>query len=585
MGEEPARLERVLRPWPQHFTPLGEAEPGSWLFTSEETEQTFDQYVKQRPNRPAKKKKTIYLLPFEESGPAGKVGCYPDLELLRSMVEAWFLLPCKLLPAKNVMNKKGITKRRCIRPDEQQYDAGGVLKELESLLPRDGYCLLGVTMQDIYSGKLAFVYGLASFRSRCGVFSFARHDPCWFRCKQIPSVDIGTPPQTIYATERTAEDEANLLKGALFTMVHEIGHQFAIRHCRFFQCKMQGSNGPHDKSWHELCPVCLRKLAWNIGGSDAVPRDVNTPSLWCLERYRRLAEFYGAINAECKHDALAEAQRYVEERLAYLESEASEPPEWLPFPPDWLPFLRQKTLAPEAPEATQVPSGTPPPVSETLESPSAEVQNKSDELRKQASSPVEEKAPKTQWLCRQCSFRDEGARDAYHLLRCLPQAVQDHLNSESFEEHARGIFLAAAGQEAEAEAEAPLLLPPEAVEPLVAELVPESYRSALNCSTADLVLSFDRNEDGRISFEEFDDLLRWHFVMTMKQYFNRSAIDGSPIEEVKGTARSELSSVPSARAQPNEPSFQQMLSDLEERPDLPPAFEPLIRQRWAERFA
>ena len=32
---------------------------------------------------------TIYLLPFEESGPAGKVGCYPDLELLRSMVEAW----------------------------------------------------------------------------------------------------------------------------------------------------------------------------------------------------------------------------------------------------------------------------------------------------------------------------------------------------------------------------------------------------------------------------------------------------------------------------------------------------------------
>ena len=50
----------------------------------------FDpRYVRERPNRPARGKKTIYLLPFEESGPAGKVGCYPDLELLRSMVEAW----------------------------------------------------------------------------------------------------------------------------------------------------------------------------------------------------------------------------------------------------------------------------------------------------------------------------------------------------------------------------------------------------------------------------------------------------------------------------------------------------------------
>ena len=93
--------------------------------------------------------------------------------------------------------------------------------------------------------------------------------------------------------------------------------------------------------------------------------------------------------------------------------------------------------------------------------------------------------------------------------------------------------------------------------------------------------SFDRNEDGKISFEEFSDFLRWAHVMTVKQYFERSAIDGSPIEEVKGTARSELSSVPSARAQPNEPSFQQLLSDLGLPSDLPPDMEPMIRARWA----
>ena len=47
-----------------------------------------------------------------------------------------------------------------------------------------------------------------------------------------------------------------------------------------------------------------------------------------------------------------------------------------------------------------------------------------------------EQAPKTAWLCRQYSFRDEGARDLFHLLRSLPQNVQDHLNSDQFEEQA-----------------------------------------------------------------------------------------------------------------------------------------------------
>jgi hypothetical protein len=220
---------------------------------------------------------------------------------------------------------------------------------------------------------------------------------------------------------------------------------------------------------------------------------------------------------------------------------------------------------------------TPPPVSEKLAAMHAEAKNRLEELRNQQQA---SKEPKTQWLCRQCSFRDEGARDAFHLLRCLPQATQDHLNSEEFEARARSLFEEAADEYFALDAPREVL-PPEAIEPLVAELVPESYRSSLNCSTAELVRSFDRNEDGKISFEEFGDFLRWAHVMTVKQYFERSAIDGSPIEEVKGTARSELSSVPSARAQPNEPSFQQLLSDLGLPSDLPPDMEPMIRARWA----
>ena len=38
--------------------------------------------------------------------------------------------------------------------------------------------------------------------------------------------------------------------------------------------------------------------------------------------YRRLAELYGAVNAQVEDATLVEAQRFAEARLAYLESEA-----------------------------------------------------------------------------------------------------------------------------------------------------------------------------------------------------------------------------------------------------------------------
>ena len=64
-----------------------------------------------------------------------------------------------------------------------------ILAQLETRLPVDAHTLCGVTMADIYGygdvpGKdLArdrFVFGIASLATRCGVFSFCRHDPRFF---------------------------------------------------------------------------------------------------------------------------------------------------------------------------------------------------------------------------------------------------------------------------------------------------------------------------------------------------------------------------------------------------------------------
>jgi archaemetzincin len=57
---------------------------------------------------------------------------------------------------------------------------------------------------------------------------------------------------------------------------------FGIGHCIFFQCGMCGSNhlAESDARPIHLCPVCLRKLQYNIGFDP-------------VARYRKLERFYG----------------------------------------------------------------------------------------------------------------------------------------------------------------------------------------------------------------------------------------------------------------------------------------------------
>jgi archaemetzincin len=47
---------------------------------------------------------------------------------------------------------------------------------------------------------------------------------------------------------------------------HEVGHVLTLRHCTAFACLMNGSNhlDELDRQPLHLCPVCLRKLCWNL---------------------------------------------------------------------------------------------------------------------------------------------------------------------------------------------------------------------------------------------------------------------------------------------------------------------------------
>mmetsp|Transcript_11405 Transcript_11405/g.15351 ORF Transcript_11405/g.15351 Transcript_11405/m.15351 type:complete len:86 (+) Transcript_11405:868-1125(+) len=63
-------------------------------------------------------------------------------------------------------------------------------------------------------------------------------------------------------------------------MVHEIGHMFGLKHCIYYECTLNGSNGSfeYDRVPHRtLCPICLAKLKMNAKFN-------------CRERYSKLIE-------------------------------------------------------------------------------------------------------------------------------------------------------------------------------------------------------------------------------------------------------------------------------------------------------
>ena len=127
----------------------------------------------------------------------------------------------------------------------------------------DTFCILAITNQDLYPrDEWNFVFGLADMDTQCGTFSFHRH----------AEVD---------PSEGLSESEMKdvWMKRSCSTMVHEIGHMFGLKHCIYYECTMNGSNGSFEDRYPDrtLCPICLAKLKLNA-------------KFDCSERFQHLIE-------------------------------------------------------------------------------------------------------------------------------------------------------------------------------------------------------------------------------------------------------------------------------------------------------
>lgn len=241
------------------FEPLPPPGPHDWLAVHPERGQTFEDFVKDRPNRPDSVRNRLYFQPLEEFTPTA-----PSLELLQQFATAFFAMPASMLPSRT---GNRITSRKNPYSGHRQLLTTDILALLRKHLPADGFCILGITMQDLYPEESwNFVFGQASLRDRVGVYSFARYDPA-------------------FSGEHAAPANV-MLRRSCKVLAHETSHMFGIEHCIFFRCLMNGSNHLAESDARPLhfCPVDLKKLHYSTG-FDMAER------YGALERFSRIAGF------------------------------------------------------------------------------------------------------------------------------------------------------------------------------------------------------------------------------------------------------------------------------------------------------
>jgi archaemetzincin len=232
-------IEDRLRPLAE---PLPPPRPGDWLAEHPEKGQTFRQYLAAGPVRRGAGLSTIYLcLVGEFDGPRQSV-----VDRTAEYLGLFFDAPVvtrRRVPVAEIPDR---AKRKHPEWGDRQLLSTYLLHEvLEPDRPADALAYLALTARDLWPGEgWNFVFGEANLRRRVGVWSIYRN---------------GYPGP--------GEDAYHLcLRRTLMTAAHETGHVLTLHHCTAFRCLMNGNNHQVERDGQplHLCPVCLRKLCWNL---------------------------------------------------------------------------------------------------------------------------------------------------------------------------------------------------------------------------------------------------------------------------------------------------------------------------------
>ncbi len=272
----PASRRRAFQ-YTSHFSPIPLPGPSDWLSLHPERGQGVEDYLASHPNRPESPHDHIYIQPLSElSAERG-----PTVGELAEYARRFFGRDVTVLP---IVPFESLDVPTRMRDGHRQYHAGKVLDRLREELPHDTYCLIAVTLEDLYPrDEHDYVFGLARLHQRVGVFSFARYHPEFFGRDQ-------------------PVDRRVLVRRGLKVMSHEIGHMFGLEHCIHLHCNMNGANhlAELDRTPMHLCPVCHRKLDLALGIEPE-------------RRYADLAAYYRTLGFDVEADWAAQREAFLRE--------------------------------------------------------------------------------------------------------------------------------------------------------------------------------------------------------------------------------------------------------------------------------
>ena len=236
-------LKKILKTADNYHNPVSNPEEGDWLASHSESGQTFSQFLSDNPNKISKNRNIIYINPLQNMSQEFLNNCLFYCQTF------FYPMQVKLINLAS-LNSLHIESRINDYTNKIQYNAGEINSKMVKYVPNDAHSLISILLDDLYPKKeWNFVFGLATYHKRVGVFSFARFNPSFFG-------------------EKEPNDINNyLLYRSCNTLVHEICHTFGISHCVYYSCLMNGSNSLEEQAKRPLieCPVCLRKLQYSIG--------------------------------------------------------------------------------------------------------------------------------------------------------------------------------------------------------------------------------------------------------------------------------------------------------------------------------
>jgi archaemetzincin len=267
------------------FERLDPARPTGWMLSFAEPLQSLPTYQQQNPTRPTPARRTIVIQPVGELNAEQQ----RTIKQMREYAAAFFQLPVRVsspIPLPDASRGQGTAAQA----GGKQYRSGAILEALKKRLPPDAAAYFAIVGVDLYTEGLNYIFGQGDFAERVGVYSLVRYFPEFWKKK------------------RRLGDERLALRRSCQVLNHEVGHVMGMWHCVFYRCSMNGANtlGDADAAPLDYCPVCHRKLLWNLGingtkrYSDLLKfyrtHDLPNEASWVqgrLERWKKIAKQEG----------------------------------------------------------------------------------------------------------------------------------------------------------------------------------------------------------------------------------------------------------------------------------------------------